>query len=283
MLAQLRQIRHEQRSNANEIQDLLERERKLLWEVEKLRLHLSATLEEKKLWEEKYSALQHTLANRELDVVRLQGMVNRLAGQLHTTWKPLLPKSHLPPKYGLDVGTSPLPHVHPATPVHRGRTPARGHTPARTLVPAHSPMRTPAPPTQHVISPPHAALPPRTPSPGTPLQPDIPSTLPSTTDLYVGDVVHMYANTWSLGGKTYRALRECPTFRGPQQYQVFSRIKHAYEIYLVLTERGISDPVECMHQFLLEKKLGEKLYRLKKDKLSLEQIATLMTTPLVSF
>lgn len=98
----------------------------------------------------------------------------------------------------------------------------------------------------------------------------------------MGGVLIGNNNSKQLGGKKYRALQQCPTFRG-SQYQVFARIKHAYEIYLVLTERGISDPVGCMHQFLLEKKLGEKLYRLKKEKLSLEEIATLMTNALVSF
>ena len=235
--------------------------------AESMRVALSACQEAATASRDKVLALELTRAHLEEVVARLHKQVNSLVAQVQAGWKPLRVR-------GRDVGTSPLAFAPSGTP-HRGRSPARALH-GTTMHLAHSPMRSPTPVMQHGSSPRVPAVSPApTLAQAKPLIPLVPSTLPSTTNLSIGEAVHMYNNTWTLAGATYRALRLCPTFQN-RDYQVFIRVKQANDVHDVLVDMGVRDPVKCMDQYLEGKKLGEKLYQFKKQKLSVEKIAELV-------
>ena len=266
----LRALQAQLKSSQEEVESLRQK-------AESLRLALRASQEAAVESKDRVMALELSRAHLEEVVAGLRKQVNSLVAQAQAGWKPLRAR-------GLDAGTSPL-TLRPLSGTQpRGRSPLL-LTPPRAQLLAHSPIRTPATAMQHVASPPHVAgSPSRTtllgatspfPVPHA-LLPLLPSDLPSAANLYVREAVHMYVNTWTHDGSCFRALRDCPTFKGTN-YQIFSRIKHAFQIYTVLVERGIVDPVQVMHQYLEGHKLGEKLYRLKKQNLTPEGIAQLVT------
>jgi len=291
MQAQSRQARLEQRSNVSVIHELQ-------GVVEGLRLQLTATQEDKGVWEEKFMVLSHTLAGREVEVQRLQvevqrlqKLVNTLAARMHALCRPL------PSKYGRDVGTSPLALAHHATPVDRGRTSTR--TPAsaqrgHTLLPTHSPIRTPTPAKLPPPSPPSlpsTLVATTLPSLGTPGHHTPPTVahggsdenpvsgdvdIPLASTISVKEAVGMCFHTWTHPSTEalhppLEGLKIASVVQKQQSYRIL-RAGNVYKALLTLRDadadplRKARDPLELMEEYVRSKNkgrtdfLGEKLY-----------------------